>query len=166
MFDNSDSKSNAKAPDYVCKDRDCLDPESGYRTGVWASDTERNAVQAGAPPAATQAERTLVLDPLLAACIDAASEIVEKKFGKLGETATEADYTERQGNILTAAVALFEARSRHSKGILKLEKQTLAEKQKKAAEEAAERKRREDEERQRAQSTTSGGAGVDDDLPF
>ncbi len=35
MFDNTLNKKNPKGPDYRCKDKECIDPETGYVTAVW-----------------------------------------------------------------------------------------------------------------------------------
>lgn len=35
MWDNRENKKNPKAPDYKCKDKTCIDPESGMVTAVW-----------------------------------------------------------------------------------------------------------------------------------
>ncbi|MBU1023355.1 hypothetical protein KKB99_03610, partial [bacterium] len=35
MWDNTQNKKNPKAPDFKCKDKNCVDPETGYVTAVW-----------------------------------------------------------------------------------------------------------------------------------
>jgi hypothetical protein len=38
MWDNRASKKNPKAPDYKCRDNQCLDPKSGMVTAIWEKD--------------------------------------------------------------------------------------------------------------------------------
>ncbi len=35
MWDNTQNKRNPKAPDFKCKDKKCIDPETGYGTAIW-----------------------------------------------------------------------------------------------------------------------------------
>jgi len=44
MWDNTTSKKNPKAPDYKCKDKNCVD-EKGFVTGVWI-DNEMDKAEA------------------------------------------------------------------------------------------------------------------------
>lgn len=41
VWDNRLNKRNPKAPDWKCKDKECIDPESGYVTGGWRSKTPK-----------------------------------------------------------------------------------------------------------------------------
>lgn len=49
MHDNRGDKKNPKAPDFRCKDTDCLD-ENGYRTGLWERDVKQQKATAAATP--------------------------------------------------------------------------------------------------------------------
>lgn len=48
MWDNRATKKNPKAPDYKCRDNQCLDPKSGMVTAIWEKDV-------AAPPRAQPA---------------------------------------------------------------------------------------------------------------
>ncbi len=50
MYDNTNSKKNPKAPDYACKDANCKDPQTGYKTGVW-----KDRLPVSTPPQQQQA---------------------------------------------------------------------------------------------------------------
>jgi hypothetical protein len=51
MFDNRKDKAGPKAPDFRCRDVDCIDPATGKRTALWA----RDLVKQGSKAATTAA---------------------------------------------------------------------------------------------------------------
>lgn len=166
MWDNSLTKTNPKAPDYQCKNQNCIDPESGYRTGVWARDTEKNAAQGeaatkGGAPGVT---RPVIIDKLMGVCIDEAKGLLTEKLGKV-EISGEATAT----LAINLATTMYISRTRDRAGIMSIEKDSLAAARAKAAEEA-ERKRIEEERRRQDEAADrEGGWGTDvkdDDLPF
>lgn len=157
MWDNSDRPGKKPtAPDYVCKQH------NGECNGaVWLRDREKNAEQGRAQATgAPQEERILVLDSLFAVCIDAAGKILADKMKPIAPVAGAPgaiDAPSRHDQLVVAA-ALFNARSRFSRGILKVEKE---------GEVAAARKREEEERRRREEEASHQGAGqYSDGLPF
>ena len=46
MWDNREGKKNPKAPDFKCKDKECVD-ERGFGTALWQSDLERDPTLTG-----------------------------------------------------------------------------------------------------------------------
>lgn len=56
MWDNRGDKRNPKAPDFKCKDKSCIDPDSGYVTGVWEKDLHDDVVAATGQPPPTRQE--------------------------------------------------------------------------------------------------------------
>lgn len=40
MYDNRNNKLNPKAPDFKCKNKDCIDPQSGRTSAVWLKRTQ------------------------------------------------------------------------------------------------------------------------------
>jgi hypothetical protein len=164
MWDNSQTKTNPKAPDYQCKDSTCIDAESGYRTAVWATDTQKMAAQGTAAakgqPAAPSAKRAIIIDKLMGVCVDAAKRILAERFKTGSEIAPEL--------VVNLATTMYISRTRDSAGIMEIEKDSLAQAARKAAEEA-ERKRLEAEaEAARHQQEPEWDQTVasDDDLPF
>jgi hypothetical protein len=165
MWDNSQTKTNPRAPDYQCKDSTCVDPESGYRTAVWASDTQKMAAQGTAAakgqPAAPNGKRAIIIDKLMAVCVDAAKAMLNQKFTAEGVVAPEL--------VVNLATTMYISRTRDAAGIMSIEKDSLAAAARKAAEEA-ERKRIEAEAAaaRRTQDETGWDQdpGPDDDLPF
>lgn len=167
MWDNSDTKTNPKAPDYQCKDSTCIDAESGYRTAVWATDTQKMAAQGTAAAKGQPAvggKRAIIIDKLMGVCLDAAKEALTQKLGKV----------EMSGEVVgtltvNLATTMYISRTRDNVGIMSIEKESLALAQKKAAEEA-ERKRIEAEAQAARQRQDETGwdqdPGPDDDLPF
>src|SRR4051812_18994252 len=83
MWGNSLTKTNPKAPDYQCKNENCIDPESGYRTGVWATDTQKSAAQgtAAAKGQPTGGKRAIIIDKLMGVCLEAAERLLTERFG-------------------------------------------------------------------------------------
>lgn len=174
MYDNSETKTG-RQPDYVCKDPQC-------RKGVWISNTERNAAEGTAPAQGTVAnpapKKILVIDKAMELSLKAAHTLLTEHLGKLGETATEDDYSERTAYRVQIACAMFTARTQGRPGVFKAEKEALATAQQQRVE--AERRRRETEEANRraaeAAQASSGGYQTgqdwdmteqgDDDLPF
>lgn len=168
MWDNSLTKTNPKAPDYQCKDSTCVDPESGYRTALWASDTQKMAAQGTAAakgqPTAPNGKRVLIIDKLMGVCLDAAKTALTEKLGKV-EMSGEATAT----LTVNLATTMYISRTRDNVGIMSIEKESLAAAARKAAEEA-ERKRLEAEAAAARQRQDDTGwdqeTGPDDDLPF
>jgi hypothetical protein len=166
MWDNSLTKTNPRAPDYQCKDSTCVDPESGYRTAVWASDTQKMAAQGTAAakgqPAAN-GKRAIIIDKLMGVCVDAAKAILAERFKTGSEIPPEL--------VVNLATTMYISRTRDAAGIMSIEKDSLAAAAKKAAEDA-ERKRIEAEaaatRRQQDNAGWEGDPGEyrDDDLPF
>jgi hypothetical protein len=164
MWDNSLTKTNPKAPDYQCKDSTCIDSESGYRTAVWASDTQKMAAQGtaaakGQPTA--NGKRAIIIDKLMGVCVDAAKAILAERFKTGSEIPPEL--------VVNLATTMYISRTRDAAGIMSIEKDSLAAAARKAAEEA-ERKRIEAEAAaaRRTQDETGWDQdpGPDDDLPF
>jgi hypothetical protein len=164
MWDNSLTKTNPKAPDYQCKDSTCIDGESGYRTAVWATDTQKMAAQGtaaakGQPP--TNGKRAIIIDKLMGVCVDAAKAILAERFKTGSEIPPEL--------VVNLATTMYISRTRDAAGIMSIEKDSLAAAARKAAEEA-ERKRIEAEAAaaRRTQDETGWDQdpGQDDDLPF
>lgn len=126
MWDNSMSKRNPRAPDYVCKDRQNCDG------AVWLDDTGRNAAQGRqqiregggnvAGPANPQrpSHPPIILDAAMAACIAAATAIISTKFEP--PDPSPEGIAMRQGLILNCATTLYISRTRDKAGILKAEK--------------------------------------------
>jgi len=56
MWDNRDSKKSPKHPDFRCKDKNCIDPASGYQTAVWLTDMDDAPEPAGAGPGMPSAQ--------------------------------------------------------------------------------------------------------------
>jgi hypothetical protein len=161
MWDNSETKTG-NAPDYVCKDRDCID-ERGFRTGVWARDRDKNAAQGeAAAKGKPEGRRAIIIDSAMEQCLVAAKAIFKEQLGAMDG---------QQTNIINMATTMFIGRTRDRVGILKVEKEGLATARARAAE--AKRIREEQEREERAQQASSGadwGYGPegpdDDDLPF
>jgi hypothetical protein len=161
MWDNSQTKTNPKAPDYQCKDSTCVDPESGYRTAVWASDTQKMAAQgtAAAKGQPASGKRAIIIDKLMGVCVDAAKTILAERFKTGSEIPPDL--------VVNMATTMYLSRTRDGVGIMSIEKESLAAAQRKAAEEA-ERKRQEEERRRQDQDAEAWDRTEpdNDDLPF
>lgn len=187
MFDNSFNKTNPKAPDYVCKDRECID-DNGFRTGVWATDTEKNAAQAvsqprdPAPGTPQQQKKLLVIDKAMELALKAAKKIAAELFREQGRNPELEMTTLTDELVVNLATTMYISRVRDRVGVFKAEKEALAGAQQKAREAEAAAKEairiREEEERarQRALPERQQHAPLDpadpmfspddDDLPF
>lgn len=161
MWDNSATKTNPKAPDYQCKDSTCIDAESGYRTAVWATDTQKSAAQgtAAAKGQPTTGKRAIIIDKLMGVCVDAAKAILAERFKTGSEIPPDL--------VVNMATTMYLSRTRDGVGIMSIEKESLAAAQRKAAEEA-ERKREEEARRRQDEDAEAWdrAAPTDDDLPF
>jgi hypothetical protein len=173
MWDNSLTKTNPKAPDYQCKDSTCIDGESGYRTAVWATDTQKMAAQGTAAAkgqaAAPNGKRAIIIDKLMKVCLDAAKQLLAEVYPQPKPTAGVGVWEPPIETVVNLATTMYISRTRDAAGIMSIEKESLAAAARKAAEEA-ERKRIEAEAAaaRRTQDETGWDQdpGQDDDLPF
>lgn len=107
MWDNRTTKKNPKAPDYKCRDNQCVDPKSGMVTAIWEKDVAGPRVpqpssrpvatsgkepyssgpalpyetETGAPPGASPVPRLDALFNTYDVCFDHAHQLAQKKLG-------------------------------------------------------------------------------------